>query len=111
MGDKSGSLKDQATELRNQFNEEISKESQQNQKGIDILNLPPRKEVHTQKQRAHLKWSRPFSRFILVFLILLLFVIVTYFSFGGDIGKVLFSLAAPKADFLIVSHEALLYFY
>ena len=38
---------------------------------IDVLNLPPRKEVHTKNKRVKLKMSKPFLRFLFTIIIVL----------------------------------------
>lgn len=52
---------------------------------IDVLNLPPRKSVHTgKKNRTKLKFQRPFMRLLFVFfiLIILVFVIIYFWQDG-----------------------------
>ena len=60
---------DQASELRNLLDgtedEKEGKEEPQKAK-IDILNLPPRKEIHTNVYRARFKIDKPLIRFIFV---------------------------------------------
>lgn len=47
---------------------------------IDILDLPPRREVHSHKQgRTHVKFSRPLLRLLLVIIILLGIISGIYF--------------------------------
>lgn len=38
---------------------------------IDVLNLPPRKEVHTTNKRPKIKLSRPFLRFLFTMIIVI----------------------------------------
>lgn len=49
---------------------------------IDVLNLPPRKDVHrSHKSRVKLKFSKPFRRLMFVVLILIIMIIVVlYYS-------------------------------
>ncbi len=50
---------------------------------IDILNLPPRKEVHTERKgKINLKISRPLVRLLFVIILLLLIVAGAYFLAG-----------------------------
>lgn len=86
--------KDQAEHLKQLFNEVqqgagqevretersvLEAEKDQDLK-IDILNLPPRKEVHSQHaSRTRLKLNRPFLRFLTV--IVIIFVIIMSASF------------------------------
>ncbi|ASK63315.1 hypothetical protein CFK37_14700 [Virgibacillus phasianinus] len=48
---------------------------------IDILNLPPRKEVHgNRKNHTRIKISKPFVRFsVVIILLILVFLVVYYF--------------------------------
>ncbi|MBM7598334.1 Tfp pilus assembly protein PilN [Virgibacillus halotolerans] len=47
---------------------------------IDVLDLPPRKEVHSKKnKRTQLKLSSPLTRFIFVIVVLLSVLILTYY--------------------------------
>ena len=59
--------------------ERITRESQPK---IDVLNLPPRKDVHrSHKSRVKLKFSKPFRRLMFVVLILIIMIIVVlYYS-------------------------------
>ena len=51
---------------------------------MDILNLPPRKVVHSQKKnRTHLKLSKPLIRLVIVIIILL--TVIGLLFFYGDI--------------------------
>lgn len=53
-----------------QAKEETNSISDEEQK-IDILNLPSRKEVHSQKQFTHIKLTKPFIRLFSVFVVVL----------------------------------------
>jgi predicted DNA binding CopG/RHH family protein len=51
---------------------------------IDVLNLPPRKEVHNKKnKRIKVKISSPLIRFIFVILLLSVLILVYYLNSGG----------------------------
>lgn len=86
MNDKNTERDDQATELRNLLNEvqrndtndlEVKDNGEQpsatsnytetsfgSSRDVDILNLPPRKEIHdNKKNRTRVKASRPLVRF------------------------------------------------
>lgn len=69
--------KDQAEELREIFNEITDAEGtkdkslNENQQGknhreIDVLQLPPRKEVHAKSNRIGVKVSKPFLRLLFI---------------------------------------------
>lgn len=47
-----------------------------NEEKIDVLNLPPRKDVHSDDKRTQLKWSKPFLRLLSVVVILFLLLVV-----------------------------------
>jgi len=53
-----------------QVQEETDNKSDEEQK-IDILNLPSRKEVHSQKEFTHIKLTKPFMRLVSVFVVVL----------------------------------------
>jgi len=89
---------DQATDLQKLIDEvqqseriqkkqqvSLSQESDQIRK-MDILNLPPRKEIHrNHKQRIHVKLSRPLFRFLSVIIILLVIIYGAYFIWENDL--------------------------
>lgn len=53
---------------------------------IDVLNLPPRTEVHgKQKTRTHVKFSKPLLRLLIVIIILLGIIIGAYFIWGEEL--------------------------
>lgn len=69
---------DQANELRtlfqdieegNENDEELFADQIINE--IDVLNLPPRKEVHTKNKRTKIKLSKPLLRFLFTVIIVL----------------------------------------
>ncbi|WP_368651978.1 hypothetical protein AB4Y30_09380 [Ornithinibacillus sp. 4-3] len=94
---------DQATQLKklvNELNNDVPTDNQQIQIDsnalfretnedpiIDILNLPPRKEVHQENtKRARLKMmGRPLSRFIFVCVILVLILGVAYYFWNDEL--------------------------
>ncbi|HLR08154.1 MAG TPA: hypothetical protein VK136_02685 [Bacillota bacterium] len=57
----------------------------QPQDDIDILNLPPRKEVHRQNKLTKFKIKRPLIRFIGVVLILLIMFVLALYVTGLDV--------------------------
>lgn len=87
---------DQANELRNVL-QAIEQESDSNDEhvkardedDIDVLNLPPRKEIHTNKKRAGIKFSRPFIRFICFTLIILLCLGAAFYIWQGELTSLL----------------------
>lgn len=77
MENKSSSQNDQANKLREKFeggNEEIII------KQIDILNLPPRKEIHANK-KSTMKYTikSPTIRFIFIMILVVGLLILSYF--------------------------------
>lgn len=65
--------------------ESTSEESNQIRK-IDILNLPPRKKIHSnQKKRLHIKLSRPLFRLLSVIIILLVIIYGAFFIWGNEL--------------------------
>lgn len=57
---------------------------------IDVLNLPPRKEIHKDnKQRVKFKISTPLIRFILVITALIIILASSYYFWGDDLLSIL----------------------
>lgn len=57
---------------------------------IDILNLPPRKDVHGKNAyRMRLKISRPFMRFLSVMITLVLIIIFIYFNWPDELKSLM----------------------
>ncbi|HLR66348.1 hypothetical protein [Virgibacillus alimentarius] len=89
---------DQETDLKKLVNE-IQHEEKQDEheqplpeinepeefKKIDVLNLPPRKEVHNQTQWTHVKLRKPFGRLIAVIILLLIITLSAYFLWREDV--------------------------
>ncbi|WP_026906581.1 hypothetical protein [Paucisalibacillus globulus] len=66
------------------MNDEALNQEEYDEKTMDVLNLPPRKEVHSQKKnRTHVKLSRPFIRLIIV--VVLLLTVIGMLLFYGDL--------------------------
>ncbi|SFK01309.1 hypothetical protein SAMN04487936_106141 [Halobacillus dabanensis] len=65
--------KDQAENLRS-YKEEGSFESYE----MDVLELPPRKDVHQGTNRTKWKFSTVWMRFLLVIFIILIIVVLSY---------------------------------
>ncbi|WP_156289257.1 hypothetical protein [Oceanobacillus salinisoli] len=84
---------DQANELRSIFNEIIEDKQEQIQqekaepeeKDVDILNLPPRREVHTSNSRTHIKMDKPLIRFLIVIFLLTAIIIGAYYNWGDSL--------------------------
>lgn len=96
---------DQATQLKKLFNElqqneDNVEEYEQNEDilinnkvdetedelKIDVLNLPPRKEVHSANRvRTKLKLGRPMIRLIFVFTVLVIVIASAYYFFGEEL--------------------------
>jgi len=51
---------------------------------IDVLNLPPRKEIHDSKRRTHVKISAPFIRLLIVILIIVVVMGGLYYMWEAD---------------------------
>ncbi|WP_430785500.1 hypothetical protein VBD025_11320 [Virgibacillus flavescens] len=106
MSDKHTKQDDQAAELRKLFNEvqgnsmndledeekqEAETENELNEtfetaRKIDTLDLPPRKEVHSQrKKRTRLKMSKPLLRFSAFILILILVIFAVFYVWGDEL--------------------------
>ncbi|MEC5422435.1 hypothetical protein QGM71_02880 [Virgibacillus sp. C22-A2] len=102
MSQKATERDDQAEELRKLLSEvqqgEKGRPSQQAnlddevvyEREIDILELPPRKEVHgTKKKRTQIKLSRPLLRFLIVIILLLLVLTGVYYLWADEIITIL----------------------
>lgn len=94
---------DQANELRSLFNEvenadsnntdaSLANEDESSIRKIDILNLPPRKEIHTNNKRAKLKLSKPFLRLIFISLLVIAILIGALYLWDGELTSLLKSL-------------------
>ena len=96
--------KDQANELRQLFNEveqgeetaNVTKEDNNeiviektNIREIDVLKLPPRKEIHTKNKRAKLKVSKPFLRLLFISLFVIAILIGAIFLWEGELATFL----------------------
>lgn len=88
---------DQADELRELFNTEeniVLKSEEEitervSHREIDVLNLPPRKEVHGISKRTKLKVSKPFWRFVLISLLVIVILVVALYLWDGEIATLL----------------------
>lgn len=105
MDHNSSNQEDQAIELRSLLNDveqgERGKVNQtdkrthpiEEKQKIDILNLPPRKEVHSHnKKRTHLRIGNPLLRFIVVFIILLSVFTGAYYLWGEELSNLITNL-------------------
>ena len=52
---------------------------------IDVLNLPPRKEVHSNHGRTRLTISRPFLRLLIVVLLMIAVIFGAYYIWGEEL--------------------------
>lgn len=96
MGQEQETHKDQSYELQkliqdvdikpseNNLEDEANNDDLNIQEDIDVLNLPPRKDVHKMKSRIHFKMSKAFLRFMFVVLIIVIILIGTYYYVGED---------------------------
>ena len=88
----------QAAQLQQLFSElqhnEIAQRSDQDElyiepkqlRKIDVLNLPPRTEVHSKNNnRTHLKLGRPFMRLLIVVFIFIIVIIGAYYLWGEEL--------------------------
>ena len=91
---------DQANELRQLLHEveqgeemkegniEIIEETA-SRREIDVLKLPPRKEIHTKNKRAKLKVSKPFLRLLFISLFVIAILIGTFYLWEGELAAFL----------------------
>ncbi|MFC4022914.1 hypothetical protein ACFOUV_03685 [Oceanobacillus longus] len=89
--------KDQANDLRSLIQEVenehekkpdeslVSNKHTVEKREVDILNLPPRKEIHSVNQRTRFKISKPLFRLLLVILLLIIIFIVASYFFGDEL--------------------------
>lgn len=95
MSLKTDETNDQANELRNLFegvekgNDEVDSTDNPHEmektREVDILNLPPRKEVHAHRTQLQFKIRRPLLRLLFVISILIIILIVAYYFLGNEI--------------------------
>jgi hypothetical protein len=85
---------DQAKELRNMVVADDDKQNESRElmideeieRDTDILNLPPRSEVHNNKgQPTRIKISVPFRRLAFIILVLLAILIMAYLFLGDEL--------------------------
>ncbi|MCM3738837.1 hypothetical protein M3210_01020 [Oceanobacillus luteolus] len=87
---------DQANELSQLF-DEIESGNEKHEETIvlkedneiDVLNLPPRKEIHTKNNRFRLKFSRPFIRFAFVIFIVALSICIALYIWQDEFTSLL----------------------
>lgn len=110
MSEKTKEHNDQADELRKLFNE-VQEESVQSapvnkvesenegseiehhERGVDILNLPPRSQVHsTSNKRTRVKLSRASQRLIIVVVIFLAFLGGAFYLWGQELMEVIINI-------------------
>lgn len=95
MSLKTEKANDQANELRNLF-EELEKgnvgenhtdnaHEMENTREVNVLNLPPRKEVHSHPTRMHFAIKRPLLRFLFVLLLLIIILIAAYYFWDNNL--------------------------
>ncbi|WP_077299638.1 hypothetical protein [Virgibacillus pantothenticus] len=92
---KDNQLNDQATQLRQMVQEvsetensadELERDDKDLEMDTDILNLPPRKEVHRhKKQSTRLKIGHPLQRLLFIILLLVLIIAGAYFFIGEEL--------------------------
>lgn len=79
MSSQASSQKDQANKLREQF-EDSYQDFEVNINEIDILNLPPRNEIHAnQKGKMNYKIQSPTIRFIIIIIVVGTLLGLAYF--------------------------------
>src|SRR5690625_6994309 len=52
---------------------------------IDVLNLPPRKEVHSNHGRTRIKISGQFLRLLTVILLMIVVIFGAYYTWGEEV--------------------------
>lgn len=88
---QAGKLQQLFEEVNNQpkkdpMNEELKKEDYIE---VDVLNLPPRKEVHTNpKSRLQFTFNRPFIRITVVLILLIAILATMYFLMGEQLLQI-----------------------
>lgn len=93
---------DQAAELRKLLDEVergknepgaetiiLPDENPDHKREIDILNLPPRGEIHNNKKRTQIKFSFPLIRFLFVIIILGAVLAGLYYVWGNELINLL----------------------
>ncbi|HLQ73733.1 MAG TPA: hypothetical protein VK125_05830 [Bacillota bacterium] len=96
MNDKQSFKEDQASDLKQMFDEinqnerkdetvDSSKERERNQ--IDILNLPPRKEVHSNNTTFKITINRSLLR--MVFVVIILVVLLVFYLWEDEVLELL----------------------
>lgn len=74
------------TNDQNQSGEQLKEVKTEDLIEIDVLNLPPRSEVHlSPRRKLSLSFKKPFVRLIFVLFILLAIICVIYFVVGEQI--------------------------
>lgn len=69
---------------------EVNRESNPPTPKIDVLNLPPRRDIHSnEKSRARLKIRLPFLRLVLVILFMIIVVSGAYIFFGEELMAII----------------------
>ncbi|UJL48115.1 hypothetical protein KFZ58_09815 [Virgibacillus sp. NKC19-16] len=105
MNNKSSNQEDQAVTLMSLLDEvqqgdtqdktqsTVIDETEAQEREVDVLNLPPRKEVHRKiKQRTHIKMGIPLLRFLIVFILLLGVLTGAYLLWGEELITVISNL-------------------
>ncbi|NBJ70466.1 MULTISPECIES: hypothetical protein [Clostridia] len=92
---KDNQLNDQATQLRQMVQgvsetetsiDEQERDDKELETDTDILNLPPRKEVHRRKkQSTRLKIGHPLQRLLFIILLLVVIIVGAYFFIGEEL--------------------------
>lgn len=98
MSDKTNEYEDQAEQLKQIFDELQQNAPNSDQPSneqeviddsipkIDILNLPPRREIHDDNHtRTRLSISRPFLRFLSIIIFVIIIVFGAYFFWGEEL--------------------------
>ncbi len=98
MNEKTNERSDQAEQLKQIFDElqqnETKSDGLSNDEQykddysipkIDVLNLPPRKEVHSKNVRTRISISRPFLRLLSVIILIVVISFGAYFIWGEEL--------------------------
>lgn len=86
LGDQAETLRYTVDQRNSQNENNIDYENVDRE--LDILNLPPRKEVHGGKKgKTRVKISQPFLRFMFVIIILLIVLTCVFYLWDLDLNR------------------------
>lgn len=89
QAEKLQQLFDEINNRPNEKNERKEDKLEKDMIEVDVLNLPPRKEVHTNpKTRIYFHFKRPFLRISIVFLFLIVVLVTLFFVLGEQLFSI-----------------------